>query len=676
MRFGTRLVAAFAAIVAISTLIGVFGIFNLRKSQAASEFQFAKSTLPLADLVTINGRYQRIRANLYKIEYEPLEQARVDAAKCRAFISDIGRSLDEYSTTNIDAADQASYESMRALLETFISQIEPIVSLDLYGKQTEALALISGPLDETFNKLNPILDSINAATVQSSKDANGEAKSHAATSSFWMIAFMVMGAALSTLLVILLVRGTLRDVGGEPSRISEIANSLARGELYLDGEEGEVRTGIAKATVDLRLRLREIIGSMQDVSHNVATGAAQVSRSAETLSQGANEQATSMEEVASTMDEMASNIKQNADNAARTDTIARRTAEKAAQGGVVVKEAVQAVKEIAAKTGIIEEIARQTNLLALNAAIEAARAGEAGKGFAVVASEVRKLAERSQVAAGEINLLSARTVKAAENTQSIIDEVVPEIEKTAALVQEIVAASREQDGGAHQINLALGQLDTVIQQNASSAEELSSTSEELSSQAAQSLEVMSYFRLGATASKGESEIIDRAIKAHVNWKVRLLAHMNGDAKVDRETASDEAACDLGRWIEEEGSRLSGQADFENLRTRHRRFHEVVGTVLDLKAGGKELEARESIDRGAFAASTEECVKAIKAVGRIIGDGASSKGSAVASKTRTPSPSPGSRPADKTPPRPSPRGAAQSHALALKTSPRDEDFEDF
>jgi len=37
------------------------------------------------------------------------------------------------------------------------------------------------------------------------------------------------------------------------------------------------------------------------------------------------------------------------------------------------------MKQIAAKTSVIEEIAYQTNLLALNAAIEAARAGDQGR---------------------------------------------------------------------------------------------------------------------------------------------------------------------------------------------------------------------------------------------------------------------------------------------------------
>jgi methyl-accepting chemotaxis protein len=162
-----------------------------------------------------------------------------------------------------------------------------------------------------------------------------------------------------------------------------------------------------------------------------------------------------------------------------------RAAKDAQESGKSVLEAVAAMKEIADKISIIEEIARQTNLLALNAAIEAARAGEHGKGFAVVAAEVRKLAERSQKAAGEINQLSATTLKVSEKSGEMLDKLVPDIQRTAELVQEITAASKEQDTGAEQINKALQQLEQVIQQNASAAEEMASTTEELTGQSDQ-----------------------------------------------------------------------------------------------------------------------------------------------------------------------------------------------
>jgi methyl-accepting chemotaxis protein len=161
-----------------------------------------------------------------------------------------------------------------------------------------------------------------------------------------------------------------------------------------------------------------------------------------------------------------------------------------------VAEAVAAMKEIASKISIIEEIARQTNLLALNAAIEAARAGEHGKGFAVVAAEVRKLAERSQKAAGEINQLSGTTVKVSEKAGEMLEKLVPDIQKTAELVQEISAASKEQDTGAEQINKALQQLEKVIQQNASASEEMASTTEELSGQSDQLVSALGFFHIG------------------------------------------------------------------------------------------------------------------------------------------------------------------------------------
>ena len=200
---------------------------------------------------------------------------------------------------------------------------------------------------------------------------------------------------------------------------------------------------------------------------------------------------------------MASNIKQNADNAQQTEKIALKAAQDAREGGKAVAETVGAMKEIAAKITIVEEIARQTNLLALNAAIEAARAGEHGKGFAVVASEVRKLAERSQTAAAEISKLSTSSVDVAEKAGEMLGRIVPDIQKTAELVQEINAASNEQNTGAEQINKAIQQLDQVIQQNASATEETASTSEELSSQSEQLLEAIGFFKIdhnGKTSS--------------------------------------------------------------------------------------------------------------------------------------------------------------------------------
>ncbi|MCP4490638.1 MAG: hypothetical protein GY820_25500, partial [Gammaproteobacteria bacterium] len=186
-------------------------------------------------------------------------------------------------------------------------------------------------------------------------------------------------------------------------------------------------------------------------------------------------------------------ITQNSENSRITDSIATESSNAAKQGGESVIQTVQAMKDIAEKITIIEDIAYQTNMLALNAAIEAARAGEHGKGFAVVATEVRKLAERSQVAASEISDLTGDSVKVAERAGGLLEKMVPDIAKTAELVQEISAASEEQAGGAGQINGAMQQLDQVTQQNAAASEQLAATAQEMRGQSQALLEMISFF---------------------------------------------------------------------------------------------------------------------------------------------------------------------------------------
>ncbi|ABC22205.1 chemotaxis sensory transducer [Rhodospirillum rubrum ATCC 11170] len=279
-----------------------------------------------------------------------------------------------------------------------------------------------------------------------------------------------------------------------------VADAVAGGDLTVEAKPLSDKDTLGMALKRMVEKLREVVGEANSAAENVSSGSQELSATAEELSQGATEQASSAEEASASMEEMAANIKQNADNASQTEKIARQSSLDAQASGEAVTRAVSAMRTIAEKITIVQEIARQTDLLALNAAVEAARAGEHGRGFAVVASEVRKLAERSQTAAAEISTMSSQTVRAAQEAGDMLGRLVPDIRKTAELVSEISAACREQDIGGDQINQAIQQLDKVTQQNASASEEMSATSEELAAQSEQLQASIPYFRLDGAGS--------------------------------------------------------------------------------------------------------------------------------------------------------------------------------
>jgi methyl-accepting chemotaxis protein len=280
--------------------------------------------------------------------------------------------------------------------------------------------------------------------------------------------------------------------------VSELLAAFADGDLTkrierdYEGLFGKVKDN-ANSTAE---NLARVMGEVRAAADALTGAANQVSATAQSLSQAASEQAASVEETTSQIDVMSASISQNSDNAKVTDGMATKTSKEAVDGGAAVSSTVAAMKQIASKIGIVDDIAYQTNLLALNAAIEAARAGEHGKGFAVVAAEVRKLAERSQEAAKEIGGLASNSVTTAERAGKLLDEIVPSIQKTSELVQEIAAASAEQSESVVQIGGAMGQLSKATQQNASASEQLAATSEELSGQAEQLQQSVAFFNIG------------------------------------------------------------------------------------------------------------------------------------------------------------------------------------
>lgn len=398
-----------------------------------------------------------------------------------------------------DGASQYFREAVVPLAEETLAAIDGVLALNDqrqvgYDKAKNIYTTVTSPaLGEVQVILNNTREVI-AENIMTDQEMLHEASNTLAG----VIIFSGVALIVGILLAWIIARGIILPL----HKGMEFAKTVSKGDLRatVDISQDDEVGQLADALSAMSGQLNRVVGEVNSATDSVSSGSEELSASAQSLSQAVTEQAASIEQVSASMEEMSAGVRSNTDNATQTESIASQAAEGAKESGEAVSEAMDALRSIAERITIIQEIARQTNLLALNAAIEAARAGEHGKGFAVVAAEVRQLAERSGQAAEEIGDLSNTSMGVADKAGQMLGELVPQIGKTAELVQEIAASCMEQDKGVSEISTAIGQLDRVIQGNASASEEMASTSEELSAQAQMLAAAMTFFTVNGNGN--------------------------------------------------------------------------------------------------------------------------------------------------------------------------------
>jgi len=519
LRLAVKLGIAFAAVLALTAVVGGVAIWQLAKVNDTS-MSLSSHWMPSIRVAEdVKSQIARIRTRelQYIISNEQSEMDKYDKVIAKD-LDDLHKMQDDYVKLLVTPEEKQMYAQLLEMWDRYMVEDGKIRAAARLNDDELAKKLIRGESNKLIVALRGHVDKIVDMYTEGGRAAAVEGNARYAASRVWIVSLVGGSIVLGTACALFITSWLMRRLGGEPDYATDIVGRIAAGDLsvQVDTRAGD-SSSLLFAMKSMRDNLAQIVGDVRGATATIAHASDAIASGNLDLSARTEQQAGSLEETAASMEELTSTVRRNADHAGEANALADTAAGIAQQGSSVVARVVDTMGSIHASSrkivdiiGVIDSIAFQTNILALNAAVEAARAGEQGRGFAVVATEVRNLAQRSAAAAKEIKTLIGNSVEQVEAGNALVadagttmDEILKSVQRMHGIMAEITAASREQSAGIDQVNQAITQMDTVTQQNAGLVQQAAHTAQALQEQAAALDRLVSVFQLEGSRTSGQ-----------------------------------------------------------------------------------------------------------------------------------------------------------------------------
>ncbi|HZE92855.1 MAG TPA: methyl-accepting chemotaxis protein [Rhizobacter sp.] len=504
---------AFAGVIACG-LVGAIAHVNVSSLGAAETEVFDGATASLVLIGKANEAVGDVREKQLKLvlaknpQEAAAEQAQMEqvVSKLTLLLADYEKRIGNDEERGLLATVRSKFAAFKAQADAAAADVKSGDAQRLEAARDNARKLSS----KLFDDLGESIDQLAGFNQKVAEGTHAKAQATLRTASITLAVSTIIAASALFALAMWVTQGLVRQIGGEPADVVDLARAVAQGDLStrIAIKSGD-RTSVVAQLGSMQHSLAAMVSGVRANADGLATASAQIAQGNLDLSNRTEQQAGALEETAASMEQLSSTVKQNAENARQANQLAMGASVVATQGGKVVAQVVETMrgindssKKIADIISVIDGIAFQTNILALNAAVEAARAGEQGRGFAVVASEVRSLAGRSAEAAKEIKSLIGASVERVDQGTLLVDqagqtmtEVVSSVKRVTDIMGEISAASSEQSAGVAQVGEAVTQMDRTTQQNAALVEQSAAAAASLKAQAQQLVQTVAVFKL-------------------------------------------------------------------------------------------------------------------------------------------------------------------------------------
>jgi len=517
-KIGTRLMAGFSVVIALTIGISAFAWWENSRSAAHARDMF---THPFAATAGV----QRAAVDILKAN-RAFQEALLTEDPIR-FKGCIGESdMDLFELERDMTGARAIYQGSQKDMDDITRVVgEWKVRRDAYvrmvqeGRKQQALQDLPADTVMGMAQIDAEINDVISHSARSAQQFMEGAEKGARETAIVLFIVLVVIAAFSFMIAIM----TSRSVVHPLQAAVEAADRMAEGDLGTDIDvHRRDETGLlAEALRNMMRRTGDIIKRLSESVQTLTSSSEQLSAASTQLVGGSSEIVAAVEETSASIEEI-KGIAHGTDEKARAVADKAQAAVAVSQDGRLavdgtvarmedIRDQMTALGDIILRLSghgqtineiiiAVEDLADQSNMLAVNAAIEAAKAGEEGRGFAVVAQEIRVLADQSRQATTKVRAIvqdiqksTNAAVLATEKGAKVVEDGVLQsmhagesivklmgsIDDTAQAGTVIAASAREQIVGMDQIMIAVRQVKAATTQNVTAAQELQKTAKYL-----------------------------------------------------------------------------------------------------------------------------------------------------------------------------------------------------